>query len=90
MQRELASYETRLQEQRQLAAKGLEFLSQAQNNLAGVFKPNGAAAMPPVVFRPAVTVRGEVAAPGPTKKTIPHGRGSDRGRDRKQATLSLA
>jgi len=38
LQRDLGNYETRLTEQRQLAAKGLEFLNQAQDNFAGVFR----------------------------------------------------
>jgi hypothetical protein len=46
LQREVSNFETRLLEQRQLAAKGLEFLNLAQDNFAGVFRTfyNGAEA----------------------------------------------
>jgi chromosome segregation ATPase len=37
-QREMSHYETRLIEQRQVAAKGLELLNQAQDNFANIFR----------------------------------------------------
>ncbi len=45
-QREIGNFETRLTEQRQVAAKGLEFLNQAQDNFASVLRTmyNGAEA----------------------------------------------
>ena len=50
MQRELSTYQARLLEQRQLAAKGMEFLTQAHDNFAGVFRAfyNGNGAETPV------------------------------------------
>ena len=41
LQSERAQFETRLQEERQSAAKGIELLVMAQEKLAGVFKPAG-------------------------------------------------